>query len=79
MSSFLDILTRWKQALTPLPTITDADEEYREILDAAGQEAEEQLDAAGVPRQIGWTETFLDTKKFILRKKYGLKWKPPKS
>ena len=74
-----DIVSRLKRALTPLPSVTDDSEEYGEIIKAAGDEAEAELDAAGVVRQIGWTETFWEAKKQILREKYGLKWKPPKA
>ena len=78
MSSIRSFVGRLKQALTPPRMITDDDAEYRDIIEAAEREAEESLDEAGIPRQIGWTETFLETKRFILRKKYGLRWKPPR-
>lgn len=76
MSAFRDLLAKCKKLIPP--TITDENEEYREILEAAGREAADALDNAGVVRQIGWTETYWATKKSILLRKYGLKWKPPK-
>ena len=78
MPTIRDLLNRLRQALTPPRTITDDDVEYKSIIEAAGREAADSLDEAGIPRQIGWTETFVETKKQILREKYGLRWKPPK-
>lgn len=71
------MLAKLKRAIGP--SITDDDEEHKGIIEAAEQEAEAELDAAGVVRQIGWTETFWAAKKRILREKYGLKWKPPRA
>lgn len=58
--------------------VTDESVEYKAIIEAAGREAAEELDAAGVVRQIGWTEIYWETKRRILRDKYGLREKPPK-
>lgn len=78
MHAMGDFLAKLKGALTPLPRITDDDPAHQYILAEAGRQAEQELDDAGVPRQIGWTETFLATKQAILREKYGVRWRPPR-
>ena len=78
MGTIARFFARLRQALTPLPLARDDDPQYRSLIEAADREAEAELDAAGIPRQIGWTETFYDAKRDILRKKYGLRWKRPR-
>lgn len=78
MSYVGEFIKRLKRALTPLPVVKDDDAQYRDIIKAAEEEAAAELDAAGVVRQIGWTEIFWSAKKDILRQKYGLRWKPPR-
>lgn len=76
MRSMRDIFSAWRRALTPLPTISDEDAEYQSVIEAAEEEARDILEAAGVPRQIGYTEIYHEAKQHVLKSKYGLRWKP---
>ena len=76
MSSFFDAFAKLNTPEEPLPTITDNDPEYQDILAAVSRQADEELYAAGVPVQIGYTEIHEDAMQQILWEKYRLHWTP---
>jgi hypothetical protein len=55
--------------------LKEYDPRYRRIIEAAGQEADENL--AEYPREIGFSHMFWAEKKRILNQKYGINWKTP--